>query len=164
MVNTMNTQTKQVQTTDSTVVEVKLTRAALKAQYALLKDAAKISGDTIEPFAQYKTNYDIQWDLTHPNQKDALANVSTDQVLATVDDALAATGAAVAVVKQEVSVSKAAVAKAIFKAELDAKGPEGLVRKDIIKRFVTEAGLTLPGANTYYQNERSAAGLVNKKA
>lgn len=49
------------------------------------------------------------------------------------------------VVKAE---SKADVARKIF-AEM--YGKEGVARKDIIKRFETEAGLTKAGAATYHQ-------------
>ena len=37
-------------------------------------------------------------------------------------------------------------------------------RKDIIGRFVNEAGLTQNGAATYLQNFKTKAGLVAKKA
>lgn len=141
--------------------ETKMTRKVLKAQYAALKDAAKAEGKTFETWAEYATAYDAQWDLAHPNAKDALVAVSTDQVLAAVDGALAATVTASATVKAEGAVSKAKLAEAIFKAEFDTKGAAGLVRKDIMARFIAEVGLTKPGANTYYQNLRTKFKLVN---
>lgn len=47
--------------------------------------------------------------------------------------------------------SKADVARAIF-AEMT-----GAARKDVIARFISEAGLTKAGAATYYQNLKKAA-------
>ena len=150
----------------NTNTEVKLTRKALKAQYAAQKEAAKAEGKTFETWAEYAIAYDAQWDLAHPNAKDALVAVTTDQVLAAVDGAIAATVTASATVKAEGTVSKAKLAEAIFKAELDAKGAAGLVRKDIMARFKMPvadggAGLTQAGANTYYQNARAKFKLVN---
>ncbi len=57
-------------------------------------------------------------------------------------------------------VSKAELGRTIFNEEL-AKGT--LVRKDVIKRLVSEAGLTAKGAATYYQNMKNKAGLVVHK-
>lgn len=51
--------------------------------------------------------------------------------------------------------NKAAVARAIFN-DVGTKLP----RKDVIKRFQEEAGLTPAGAATYYQNMKKDAGLV----
>lgn len=70
--------------------------------------------------------------------------------------------AGTAAIVQAVTVSKASIAKTIFEQEL--KNPAGLVRKTCIIRFMAEAGLTKPGANTYYQNLRDKFGLAVHKA
>lgn len=149
--------------------EVKLTTAELKAAYAALKEEAKLAHAlakeedatlgkfTFQSLADYKNDYNIKWELAHPNDKDALP--STDAVLSIVDTAIDA----VANVKAEAGTSKMALARAIFAEELKAKGPTGLVRKDILKRFFDEAGCTLTGANTYYNTCRSENGLVKSK-
>lgn len=69
-------------------------------------------------------------------------------------------GAAVEEVKPEVKAAPAPKAPskkeqtvAMF-AEMTAKG---LPRKDIIARMKSELGLSVPGANTYYQNCKSGA-------
>lgn len=186
MVIIMTDQTNQNQTTSETaveevivesteqasaepeVVEAKLNKDELRAAYAVAKEEAKAVHDPLqgkfkyETFAEYKTAYNAKWELAHPNDKDALP--STDAVLQIADDASAAVGAAVVAVKQEGAVSKMTLAKAIFQAEFDAKGAAGLVRKDILKRFIAEAGCTTAGANTYYNTIRDKAGLVNHKA
>jgi hypothetical protein len=149
------------------VLDVQMNKEELKAAYAVAKEEAKLAHDPLagkfkyETFAEYKTAYNAKWELAHPNDKDALP--STDAVLQTADDASAAVGAAVAAVKAEGTVSKMTLAKAIFQAEFDTKGAAGLVRKDILKRFIAEAGCTAAGANTYYNTIRDKAGLVNHK-
>lgn len=57
-------------------------------------------------------------------------------------------------VVQEEKVTKASLARSIF---VEMYGKEGVARKDIIGRFIKEAGLTEKGAATYYQN------MVNKR-
>jgi len=47
-------------------------------------------------------------------------------------------------------VSKADIARRLFK---EMYGKEGIARKDIIAKFISEAGLTIAGAATYYQLE-----------
>lgn len=59
-------------------------------------------------------------------------------------------GATVEVAPVEVPATKKAQATAIFNEVLAAHG----LRADCIKRFQTEVGLSLNGANTYYQNLR----------
>ena len=150
------------------VLDVQMTKEELKAAYAVAKEEAKLAHDPLagkfkyETFAEYKTSYNAKWELAHPNDKDVLP--STDVVLQIADDASAAVGIAVTTVKAEGTVSKMTLAKAIFKSEFDVKGATGLVRKDILKRFIAEAGCTIAGANTYYNTIRDKAGLVNHKA
>jgi hypothetical protein len=55
------------------------------------------------------------------------------------------------------SASKAEKARAIF-GEM-----QNSPRKDVVARFVTDAGLTEKGAATYYQNFRKEAGLVHNR-
>lgn len=146
------------------VVEARLTNAQLKHDYEVERDAAKVVHDPLhgkfsfQTWMEYKTNYNIAWDLAHPNQRDALP--STDVVLNTVNAALTTATTTTATVKADGTKSKSQLAQAIFQQELDEKGAAGLVRKDIIARFMTEAGLTKPGANTYYQNIRDKHHLV----
>lgn len=152
---------------DAPVEEVKMTNAELKAAYAVLKETAKAAHDpatgkfTYETFADYKTRYNIQWDLAHPNPKDALP--STDEVLKTVNNAIGATTSTIVTTTATAGASKMSLAKAIFAAELAEKGAAGLVRKHILTRFQAEAGCTPAGANTYYNTCREKAGLVNHK-
>lgn len=151
------------------IIEAKLSTAELKVAYAVIKNEAMAAHDpaagkfVFSPtWPEYKTQYNIQWELAHPNDKDALV-LNTDTVLAVVDDAIDATSTALVVAKAEGAPSKMSLAKAIFDAELAAKGVAGLSRKDILKRFVEEAGCTRAGANTYYNTVRDKAGLVNHK-
>lgn len=61
------------------------------------------------------------------------------------------------VVQTEAAVSKAAKAREIF-SEMS-----GSPRKDVVQKFVEEAGLTEKGAATYYQNFRKEAGMVQSR-
>ena len=63
------------------------------------------------------------------------------------------------VLQQNVSVSKASLGRIIFEEELK----NGLVRKNVIKRLMLEAGLTNNGAATYFQNMKKKAGLVQSR-
>lgn len=66
-----------------------------------------------------------------------------------------------AVVKTVTAVTKADVARAIFNESYSMNPvPQ---RKDIINRFVAEAGLTKMGAATYLQNFKDKAGYSVKK-
>lgn len=58
------------------------------------------------------------------------------------------------VIATQQSTSKAAKAREIF-SEM-----QGQPRKDVVQKFVAEAGLTEKGAATYYQNFRKEAGMV----
>jgi len=53
----------------------------------------------------------------------------------------------------ETKVNKAEVARNIFKEMWPKVLTKELARKDVIKRFIDEAGLTVAGAATYYQKE-----------
>lgn len=64
---------------------------------------------------------------------------------------------AATVVQTEAAVSKAAKAREIF-SEMS-----GSPRKDVVQKFVEEAGLTEKGAATYYQNFRKEAGMVQSR-
>ena len=64
----------------------------------------------------------------------------------------------VATIVTQAATIKADKARAIFK-ECYAM-PQVPQRKDIINRFVVEAGLTKAGAATYLQNMKKKAGLV----
>lgn len=75
-----------------------------------------------------------------------------------VDGAIETTDAALAATVEVKAVSKAELARTIY-AEEEAKGP--LVRKDVITRFVAEAGCSKAQAQTYYQTIRKSKGLVN---
>lgn len=153
-------------TTNETIVEVKLTKAELQAQYAVLREEAKAAHDPMagkfhfQTAAEFKNAYNVAWDLNHPNEKDALS--STEQVLQIVDDAVDTTTQSVVNTKE--TASKMFLATAIFNAELKSKGLAGLVRKDILTRFINEANCTKAGANTYYNTIRDKAGLVKHKA
>lgn len=61
------------------------------------------------------------------------------------------------VVQTQVAVSKAAKAREIF------NDMQGSPRKDVVGKFVAEAGLTEKGAATYYQNFRKEAGMVQSR-
>ena len=65
------------------------------------------------------------------------------------------------VVKTVTAVTKADVARAIFNESYSMNPvPQ---RKDILNRFVEEAGLTKSGAATYLQNFKDKAGYSVKK-
>ena len=159
---------------------VKLSTQELRAQYAVTVEeqkeahaAAKELDPTLGKFkvaqtwAEYKTAYNIAWDLEHPNEKDALVpetTTSTDVVLQVVTGAIDAAGTALVAIDNLATLSKAGMCRAIFDAELAEKGVAGLVRKDIINRFKAEVHISPACANTYYQNIRDKKGLVNHKA
>lgn len=63
------------------------------------------------------------------------------------DKVVDTTPAAAPVVAGTTAPSKADLARAIFNANYGV-----LARKDIIAKFISEAGLTKAGAGTYYQN------------
>lgn len=90
-------------------------------------------------------------------------NASVESVAAAVETAIETTNvvATVAVV-----VSKASLARSIWDAELAAQTASGVAmsRKAIVDRFVAEAGLTLKGARTYFQNFREKANMVVKRS
>ena len=62
----------------------------------------------------------------------------------------------------DILASKADDARIIFQ---DMYGKEGVGRKDIIDRLMSEAGLTKAGASTYYQNikKETEAGLIQAR-
>lgn len=60
---------------------------------------------------------------------------------------------------EKVLLTKAEIGRTIFEEELK----NGLVRKTVINRLMTEALLTKNGASTYFQNMKNKAGLVNHK-
>lgn len=100
-------------------------------------------------------------------QLDDAANLpTTEQVLATVEEAIDNVNTAQAAAVVATTVSKSKLAQAIFADELAKQTATGtaMVRKDVLARFMNEAGLSKAGANTYYQNIREKAGLVTKKA
>jgi hypothetical protein len=94
--------------------------------------------------------------------------------LPTIDETLALTSAAIKVlevvepiVEAAIKASKASLAEAIFVKSHNSKA--GLVRKDVIALFMADidkggAGLSKPGANTYYHNLKTKHGLVAVKA
>lgn len=94
------------------------------------------------------------------------SQVSVETVMNKIDDAIVVVEGAQAAAVVQTTVSKSKLAEAIFLAELAKQQETGvaMVRKDILKRFVAEAGCTDKGANTYYQNLREKHGLVAKKA
>jgi hypothetical protein len=57
-------------------------------------------------------------------------------------------------------ISKKSIANKIFEEEL----AKGLVRKNVLARFMDEANLTINGANTYYNNIREEHGLVQHRS
>lgn len=80
-----------------------------------------------------------------------------------VGEAIETTDAALAATVEVKAVSKAELARTIYAEEEGkavAAGVE-LVRKDVIARFVAEAGCTKAQAQTYYQTIRKSKGLVN---
>ena len=88
---------------------------------------------------------------------------SVESVAAAVESAIETTET-VAVVAAV--ASKASLARSIWEAELAAQNASGVAmsRKAVVDRFVKEAGLTLAGARTYFQNFRQKANLVTPRA
>lgn len=66
-------------------------------------------------------------------------------------------GKGATVVETQQSQSKAAKAREIF-SEM-----AGSPRKEVVQKFIEEAGLTEKGAATYYQNFRKEAGMVQSR-
>jgi hypothetical protein len=61
---------------------------------------------------------------------------------------------------EKVLLTKADIGRTIFEEELQ----NGLVRKTVINRLMTEALLTKNGASTYFQNMKKKAGLVHSNS
>lgn len=91
-----------------------------------------------------------------------IENASVESVAAAVKSAIETTET-VAVVAAV--VSKASLARLIWDEELAKQTATGaaMSRKAVVDRFVKEAGLTIAGARTYFQNNRDKAGLVVKR-
>lgn len=68
--------------------------------------------------------------------------------------------------KHMTKVSKAAVAREVYDEEV-AKGIQtkmGITRKAVVAAIAERAGLSVKGANTYYQTIRKQRGLVTARA
>lgn len=63
-----------------------------------------------------------------------------------------------------VDVTKAGKARAIFAEAYPDGKTTTMQRKDILARFVNEAGLTKAGAGTYLQNFKNKAGITQHRA
>jgi hypothetical protein len=87
--------------------------------------------------------------------KNAVAKIESTSAVAHVEPIA---NEAVAPIVTATAVAKADKARTIFK-EAYSMNPVPQ-RKDIINRFVSEAGLTKAGAATYLQNMKKKAGLV----
>ena len=138
-------------------------------------DAAKAAGETTATFAvwraeQKKLASDTGVETTTlPLVTDTPESgevITPAAVLAKVDDAIDTVQTAQAAAVTNTGVSKSKLAQAIFAEELAKQTSTGvpMVRKDVIARFIAEAGLSKAGANTYYQNIRDKNGLVQHKA
>ncbi len=100
------------------------------------------------------------------NEGDVTNTNSAAAVIDTIDAALTNVFSERVRLAVENKESKSKIAQAIFADALDKQTATGvpMVRKDIITLFIAVAGLSKPGANTYYQNIREKNGLVTKKA
>lgn len=127
-----------------------------------LYNAEVEAGTTELSFNEYKVAYLAAQEAKAAEELSGSAGIlgvveqTTEEVLAIVEGAIVATEVALEVVK----VNKVSIALDIFNEEL-AKGE--LVRKNVLARFIEEAGLSKAGSNTYYQNFRTKAGLVHHK-
>lgn len=90
-------------------------------------------------------------------------NASVESVAVAVETAIETTNVVATVAAV---VSKASLARSIWDAELAAQTTSGVAmsRKAVVDRFVAEAGLTLKGARTYFQNFREKANMVVKRS
>lgn len=61
------------------------------------------------------------------------------------------------VISTSQGASKAAIARTIFDSMRESP------RKEVLQQFMTQAGLTEKGAQTYYQNFRRDAGMVSPR-
>lgn len=98
-----------------------------------------------------------------PAEESEVTTPSVSEVLEQVEQALEIVTNEVLPAAQEATAqSKAAIALSIYEEE-DAKALAKnlkVVRNDVIKRFLAEAGLSKNGAATYYQNIRRKKGLI----
>jgi hypothetical protein len=80
-----------------------------------------------------------------------------------IDDILAVTSTVLDIADQTVKVSKAALARQLYDAEVAkfAADNKPVIRKTIIDLFKSTIGLTDNGAATYYQNIRREKGLIS---
>lgn len=82
-----------------------------------------------------------------------------------VEDLINQVNTAQVKVDEAIKTNKMALARTIFKEELDKATKAGttLVRKEVMVRLKKEAQCTDHGANTYYQKLRDQFGLVEHK-
>lgn len=171
MVNKMRNISKQAWQAAKDAGETTLTFAAWRAEQ---KQEATAAGETVTTITTADTTGAgvVEGELVNDKVADTsgdsidASGVSTEQVMATVDAAIDTVQTAQAAAVVVTGSSKSKLAQAIFAEELEKQKTTGvaMVRKDVIKRFIDEAGLTKSGANTYYQNIRERNGLVTKKA
>lgn len=95
-----------------------------------------------------------EWIKEQPDER--LEEIQSREIIDQIDETIKVNRV---VINQEVKVTKSSLAKVIFEEEMKV----GLVRKTVLGRFMNEAGLTVAGANTYYNNLRDKHGLVNHK-
>lgn len=139
---------------------------ALKVQFKADKEAGATVYKTFKAYqaAYLLTNGEAPIDVIAPAK--AVVPENIDQVkLPTIAETLAIVAQALEITETAQVVAEVKIAKSVIAAEIFAKavvaGP--LVRADVIKAFMAEAGLSKNGANTYYHNLKSKAGLVVHK-
>lgn len=92
----------------------------------------------------------------------SLKDLSILEVFQTVEAAIEVVDTAANIHREVVIIKKSAIALDIYNREQEAALTEERImnRKNVISQFVSIAGLTLNGANTYYQNIRRKKGII----
>jgi hypothetical protein len=122
---------------------------------------ANVEAVAIEPVVQANVEVVAIKPVVQANVEAESVDVcDINKVLEKIDTSLEVLSVVQQKVVEQAAPSKMAVATSIFEEELAAKGREGMVRKEILQRFMAEANLTPAGANTYYNNFRTKHGFV----
>lgn len=130
-----------------------------RAEFKALQEAGVVIGTFKDWYAAKKAALAAA-ETVVTTQEAETAPIS--EVVETIQTAVEATTEVEPETEAAVKLSKAALAKSVFDEETcKAGGVLKLVRKNVLQRFMAEVGLTKAGANTYYQNLRDKAGVVD---
>lgn len=129
--------------------------------------AEKAAGTTTATsFKEWNTHRLATLEMNAPDKVDEAIQqtgpVSLEEVTNIVEQSIEQLEETKEMVQEAVKLSKSELARRIY-SEVEAASAANnteISRKEVIKRFMEEAGLSKPGAQTYYQNIRRSKGLI----